>query len=93
MLNHLKVCGGETASVEDRRKCVCGKEFAKSYLQRHRKKCAVVLASTEETSPPTPKPRVYKGKKGVCNLCGKEMAATNIARHKHEACPFGEPGS
>ena len=87
LLNHKKVCGGAEASSPDRRKCVCGKEYSKGYIGTHKKKCAAALeaASATEVSPTAP--RVYRGDKGVCDLCGKEMAKTNISRHKREACP------
>ena len=82
LINHAKICGGK-ASDGDRRKCVCGREFAKSYINRHKKKC--VMAQREEPSSHRP-PRVYKGARRICE-CGQEMAKTNYARHKREACP------
>ena len=82
--NHRKVCGGEEASGSDRRKCACGREFAKSYIARHRKKCTRAQAAEEGVSR---QPRVYKSAKTTCE-CGKELAKTNLARHKREACPL-----
>ena len=82
--NHRKVCGGEEASGSERRKCARGREFAKSYIARHRKKCTSAQAVEEEVSR---MPRVYKSAKTTCD-CGKEMAKTNLARHKREACPM-----
>ena len=32
--------------------------------------------------------RVYKGARGPCPLCFKEMATTNISRHIKESCPM-----
>ena len=84
MLNHMKVCGGASASSSDRRLCACGREFAKSYIARHKKKCLRALAAEEEGEKRLP--RVYKNARKVCD-CGVEMAKTNYARHKREACP------
>ena len=83
-LNHMKICGGAVASQTDRRVCACGREFSKSYIARHRKKCMRAIAAGEEAA--ERRPRVYKGKRCVCS-CGVEMASTNLARHKREACP------
>ena len=85
MLNHMKVCGGASASRSDRRFCACGREFAKSYIARHKKKCVRALAAEEEGEKRLP--RVYKSARKVCD-CGVEMAKTNFARHKREACPI-----
>ena len=86
--NHEKVCGGAVTD-KDRRKCACGREFAKSYIARHRKKCVAAIRREEEEERRGPKK--YKGKRKMC-VCGREMAATNYARHKREACPYGEEG-
>ena len=82
--NHMKVCGGAEASGDERRKCVCGRDFAKSYISKHKKKCLRALAAREEEV--VRQPRVYKGEKMVCD-CGREMTKSNHARHKREACP------
>ena len=82
--NHMKVCGGSSMS-KDRKKCACGREFAKSYIARHRKKCTAAVAEAESAERRLP--RVYKGKRFVCE-CGKEMATTNRSRHRREACPY-----
>ena len=58
--NHKKVCGGGGASSGDRRVCACGKEFAKSYIAKHRKKCEVVARAPEALQR---QPRVYKGER------------------------------
>ena len=63
-----------------RRICEYGREFAKNYIARHRKKCIAAVAQVQAESRRLP--RVYK----VCD-CGVEMAATNKARHQREACP------
>ena len=83
-LNHKKVCGGKPASTTERRVCACGREFAKSYLAKHKKKCVRALAAEEEREERLP--RIYKSERTVC-ICGREMAKTNLARHQREACP------
>ena len=82
--NHKKICGGAAASSSDRRICACGREFAKSYIARHKKKCLRAEAAREEEE--VRPPRVYRSERKTCD-CGKEMAKTNYARHKREACP------
>ena len=84
LVNHLKICGGGLGSTSDRKVCPCGREFAKSYIARHRKKCTAAAAVAVQER--TRLPRVYKGKRFICE-CGREMAKTNRARHKREACP------
>ena len=86
MLNHRKVCSGVVASSKERRKCACGKEYSKTYFPRHRRVCPVGVEEVVQE-----RPRVYRGKRVVC-VCGVEMAATNLARHKREVCPYGEAG-
>ena len=83
--NHKKVCGGGASSSE-KRMCVCGKEFAKSYIARHRKKC-MAAARVPEEEVVVRQPRVYKGERFTC-ACGKEMAKTNKSRHERESCPL-----
>merc|ERR1712055_1144647 len=61
--NHEKVCGGRVES-DDRRKCAYGREFAKSYIARHRKKCMAAVRSGEEEERRGPKK--YKGKRKTC---------------------------
>ena len=84
LLNHRKVCGGAEASSSDRRRCACGREFAKSYIARHKKKCVKALAAEEQEVRRLP--RVYKSVRMVCD-CGAQIAKTNRARHEREACP------
>ena len=84
--NHRKVCSGEVASGKEKRKCACGKEYSKSYYPRHKRICPAEVEAVAQT-----RPRVYKGKRVTCS-CGVEMAATNLARHKCEACPRGDAG-
>ena len=84
--NHRKVCSGEVASSKEKKRCACGKEYSKSYYPRHRKTCPAEVEAVVPT-----RPRVYKGKRVVCR-CGVEMAATNLSRHKREACPYGDAG-
>ena len=81
--NHKKICGGGEASGSDRRMCVCGREFAKSYIARHKKKCLIALAVNREEDRRVP--RVYESERMECD-CGRQMAKTNYARHKREAC-------
>ena len=90
LLNHKKVCEGAPARGAGRRKCVCGRDFAKSYFGKHRRTCAVAVDAVAAVQARAP--RVYKGKKTVCE-CGRELAKTNLARHKREACPLGDAGS
>ena len=87
MLNHRKLCGGRSSG--DRKVCACGREFAKSYIARHRRKCTAAATRAEQER--TRLPRVYKGERFVCD-CGREMAKSNRARHKREACPYGDAG-
>ena len=87
--NHEKVCGGAVVD-EGRRKCACGREFAKSYINRHRKKCVAAMRSVEEEAVERG-PKKYVKKRKTCE-CGREMDATNYARHRREACPLGEEG-
>ena len=89
--NHKKICGGAVASSAGRRKCVCGKEYSESYFRKHRKSCAAWTESQDEaSSPETAPPRRWP--KTTC-VCGALVTKTNLARHKSEACPGGEPGS
>ena len=92
LLNHKKVCSGMVASSKEKRKCVCGKELSKSYYPKHQKICpAVINNDTSVITTAAARPRVYKGKRVTCD-CGRELAATNLRRHKLEACPLGEAG-
>ena len=80
LLNHKKVCGGAVASVEGRRRCICGKEYSVNYLRTHRKKCAAWIAD-QAANPPTaadPAPRTN------CPTCGKLIRNDNLARHLRE---------
>lgn len=91
LMNHEKIClaSGEVevgAIGGNRRMCVCGKDFAKSYYARHKKRCQVEGEVVEEEQQPRVA-RVYKSKRAVCSGCGKELSATNMAKHKREACP------
>ena len=76
---HVKVCAGEA----NKRRCInCGEVVETKGLAAHRRVCA---GAPQER----PQARVYKGKRKNCPNCGKEMAATNIARHIREACQDG----
>ena len=73
--NHEKICKGK--SEDGRKKCEkCQKSYAKSYIARHRRKCA---AEDGAVGVPCPK-------------CGKIRSKTNIARHIREVCKDGEAG-
>ena len=74
---------GGAASGSGRRRCACGKEFAKSYIAGHRKKCTAAARAQEVVER---RSRVYKGERFVC-VCSKEMAKTNKFWHEREACP------
>ena len=55
--NHMKVCGRAKASVPGGKRCVCGKEYSKSYFRRHRNSCGV---TSRRSSPAQPGPAVGK---------------------------------
>ena len=87
--NHAKVCGGATATEVGKVKCVCGKQYSKSYFRKHRNKCdAWKDAHQEEEGAATP-PRAPRT---ACDACGRWMRKDNLARHLREACPGGEAG-
>ena len=70
----------EISALKKDFKCECGQSFKQeANLKNHRKKCGEREGEAETA-------RVYKGKRGNCPDCGKEMAKTNIARHRKEAC-------
>ena len=85
--NHAKVCGGAAASVEGKVKCVCGKNYSKTYFRKHRRDCDKWKESHPEVGVTPPRPA-----RKACDACGKWMRRDNIARHVREACPGGEAG-
>ena len=60
----------------------CGKSFSQEANLRNHKKHS---AECRECSPQ--QARKYKGERGPCPECGKDMAKTNISRHQKESCP------
>ena len=86
LVNHLKICDGGVAG--ERRPCeVCGKVLSRKYLRRHLRDCAArrgILVPSRAPPPPAPEEqaRVYRGKRKVCDICGRDVAATNLQRHK-----------
>ena len=92
LLNHKKVCGGAVGGDSGRSLCVCGKDFSKSYIARHRKTCRVAVARQEEEEEEQRRPRVYRKDAKVTCDCGRVMNKSNFSRHKREACPNGEAG-
>ena len=68
--NHEKVCGGAMTD-KDRKKCACGREFAKSYIARHRKKCMAAIRRAEEEE--RRGPMKNEGERKMCE-CGEELA-------------------
>ena len=76
---------------------ICGTEVSKNNLARHRRTCearAGIAGRTDEgggqgedaaTDPVEANnlaPRVYQPKTGVCDLCGRTLSLTNMARHR-----------
>ena len=86
LLNHLRICEGGMAG--ERRPCgMCERYYSRKYLKRHMRECAArrgVLLSTSAPPPPAPEDqaRVYKSKRRDCQICGRNVAATNYARHQ-----------
>ena len=79
LTNHMRRMH-EVSKLKKEFACDCGQVFRQeANLKNHRKKCGNRSGSVE-------RPRVYKGIRGNCPDCGKEMAKTNIARHQKEAC-------
>ena len=62
--------------------CECGKVFKQeANLTNHRKhKCGA----------PNLQACIFKGDRGPCPQCGKEMLKTNISRHIKKSCPGGK---
>ena len=89
--NHEKICKGK--SKDGRKKCdKCLKIYAKSYIARHRRKCAAEDGAVGGEVEAVPAARVYRREWGPCPKCGKIMSKTNIARHIREVCKDGEAG-
>ena len=80
--NHAKVCGGAVASAKGKIKCLCGREYAKSYFARHRKNCDDWKNAHPEAGAPAP-----LAPRAPCDKCGSWMRKDNLARHMRTACP------
>ena len=88
--NHVKRCMGERAEDPRKVRCVtCGEEFSKSNIARHRRTCearAGVAGRREEAMEERGEvelaPRVYRAERGECPDYGRELAKTNMARHR-----------
>ena len=89
LLNHAKVCGGAVAAAVGKTRCVCGKEYAKSYFRKHRSKCDAWKDAHPEPEVEVTPPRVPRA---ACDECGRWMRKDNLARQLREACPGGEAG-
>ena len=92
--NHVKVCTGGDVDDGKIRCDACGKSYKSRGYPRHRSACLLrhgVFAQDAqlEAGPEEAPARVYKAKRKPCPQCGIVMAATNISRHKREACRGG----
>ena len=96
--NHMKACSGGACLRPNYVICsICGREVGKNNLARHRRTCearAGIAGRADEgggqgedvvTDPVEASnlaPRVYQPKTGVCDLCGRTLSLTNMARHR-----------
>ena len=83
LLNHRKICDGGVAG--ERRLCaLCGGSFSRKYVKRHMRSCAVrrgvLLPAPGEVEEDAA--RVYRPKRKDCDVCGRNVAATNLRRHQ-----------
>ena len=74
--NHFKICMGEEVDGDRQRCGHCGKWMLRKSIPKHRKRCGMNVETL-----PAPKARKYVGKTKPCPSCGRELAATNMARH------------
>ena len=78
LTNHLKVCEGEQCEG-DMGKCLeCDKWMKRKSLSKHKKICGD-RAMREAHAMPLTRKHVPKTK--LCQSCGRELSATNMARH------------
>lgn len=54
MWNHRKVCNGQRATRENKKRCVCGKELLKKSLNKHLKICKGPVGATVDMPTDTP---------------------------------------
>ena len=94
--NHSKRCTGGTSSRPNYTTCTtCNREYSKNNIARHRRSCEARAGvagrrdegggeEEDEEEPPDPSlaPRVYVARRGECDLCGRNLSLTNMARHK-----------
>ena len=81
LTNHKRAIH-EISNLKKAFKCgSCDKSFGKEASLVNHKKHSVMCGGSPRQA------RVYKGARGPCPLCGKEMATTNISRHIKESCP------
>ena len=80
--NHAKVCGGAVASAQGKIKCLCGREYSKSYFAKHRRNCDKWNDAHPDAGAPAP-----RAPRAPCDKCGRWMRKDNMARHSRESCP------
>ena len=90
--NHQKICGGAEASAKDRRKCVCGVEYSKSYFRVHRQRCEIWKAQQQPIAGAPVEQAPPAAPTAPCPGCGKTMRKDNLARHQRTACPGSVAG-
>ena len=91
MKNHAKSCGGERAENENRRRCEkCGGSYSKGNIARHRRACTARegeggvrgrLGSQRGWARECKQGSIELAYK-PCNLCGRMLSVTNMARHQ-----------
>ena len=87
LINHRKVCTGESAADDTMRKCnFCGKEVKKGNFRRHYRTHNIGEPPQLQQQPATA--RVYVSVRQICDQCGIEKDRSNMARHKR-VCPGG----
>ena len=96
--NHMKSCTGGACIRPNYVTCTtCNREVSRSNLARHRRTCeagAGIAGRSDEgggrgegvdEAPMEGNilaPRVYQPKTGICDLCGRSLSLTNMARHR-----------
>ena len=81
--NHEKACSGILGVASHMRRCdLCSRDIGKKSFAAHRRACEAASGAANIPAQPAPtRARVYVGRRKDCPNCGKEMAATNVARH------------